>query len=73
MKVNLGPRYMNVDIPDDWTVKSIDECCSILDSKRVPLNYLDRDLVSGEIPYYGANGVQGYINKHIFDEESIFS
>ena len=71
MKVNLGPRYMNVNIPDDWTVKSIDECCSILDSKRVPLNFLDRDLAPGEIPYYGATGRVGWIDDYLFEEELV--
>jgi type I restriction enzyme, S subunit len=69
--VNLGFRYMNIEIPNEWNLKSMDECCNILDSKRVPLNFKERDVIMGDIPYYGANGVQGFINKHIFDDELI--
>ena len=31
----------------------------------------DRDRRSGDIPYYGANGLQGYIDDFIFDEPLI--
>jgi len=27
--------------------------------------------MKGDIPYYGANGIQGYINKYIFDEDIV--
>ena len=49
----------------------IETCCEILDSKRKPLNSEERKKIIGDIPYYGANGIQGYINKHIFDEDLI--
>ncbi|MGB0430627.1 MAG: restriction endonuclease subunit S [Bacteroidia bacterium] len=49
----------------------IEDCCDILDSKRVPINGETRDGMKGNIPYYGANGIQGYINKYIFDEPLI--
>ena len=59
------------EIPEEWTKQKLAECCNILDSKRIPLNSEERYAIKGEIPYYGANGVQGYINKHLFDEELI--
>lgn len=50
---------------------TIGECCEILDSFRIPLNEEERNKIPGNIPYYGANGVQGYIDKYIFDEDLI--
>jgi len=50
---------------------TINECCDILDNYRVPINDEVRQTIPGNIPYYGANGIQGYINKYIFDEELI--
>jgi type I restriction enzyme, S subunit len=61
----------NIELPENWEQISIDQCCKILDSKRIPLNESQRKLMIGDIPYYGANGVQGYINKHIFDQDLI--
>lgn len=50
---------------------TIGDCCEILDSFRIPLNEEERNKIPGNIPYYGANGVQGYIDKYIFDEDLI--
>ncbi|MGK9476722.1 restriction endonuclease subunit S [Melioribacter sp. OK-6-Me] len=50
---------------------TIGECCEILDSSRIPLNEEERNKIPGNIPYYGANGVQDYIDKYIFDEDLI--
>lgn len=50
---------------------SINDCCDILDNQRIPLNEEQRAGIKGNIPYYGANGVQGYIDKYIFDEPLI--
>ncbi|HZW18212.1 MAG TPA: restriction endonuclease subunit S [Luteimonas sp.] len=36
-----------------------------LDSKRRPVTRSDRE--TGEYPYYGANGVQDYVDEYIFD------
>lgn len=54
-----------------WDTYTINECCDILDSQRVPLNAEQRAKIPGSIPYYGANGVQGYINHYLFDEDLI--
>ena len=56
---------------EGWTSVTVTQCCDILDSKRVPVNAEDRDRRVGEIPYYGANGLQGYIDDFIFDEPLI--
>ena len=31
----------------------------------------EENRIKGEYPYYGANGIQGYINDYIFDEELV--
>lgn len=56
---------------DNRYIKNISECCDILDSFRVPINDEVRQTMQGNIPYYGANGIQGYIDKYIFDEDLI--
>lgn len=47
----------------------LEECCDILDSKRVPITASDRK--AGIYPYYGANGVQDYVDDYIFDDELV--
>lgn len=54
-----------------WTNKSIDDSCEILDSLRVPVNEEERQARLGEFPYFGANGIQGYIDNYLFDEHLI--
>lgn len=38
------------------------------DSQRIPVRESDRAGRGGEVPYYGANGLAGYIDRPIFDE-----
>lgn len=45
------------------------DICEILDNKRVPITASDRK--SGIYPYYGANGVQDYVDDYIFDNELV--
>ncbi len=49
--------------------KTIEEWCDILDSQRIPITAKDR--IKGIYPYYGANGVQDYIDNYIFDDELV--
>lgn len=49
-----------------WTVQ---ECCEILDSMRIPITSSDRK--SGIYPYYGANGIQDHVEGYIFDDELV--
>jgi type I restriction enzyme S subunit len=56
---------------EGWSAVTVEQCCEILDCKRVPINTEDREKRIGEIPYYGANGLQGYIDGFIFDEPLI--
>jgi len=60
-----------IEIPEEWKMIAIEDCCDILDSKRIPLNSDERKQIKGNIPYYGANGIVDYVNKHIFDDNLI--
>lgn len=48
---------------------TIEECCDILDSRRIPITASERR--SGPYPYYGANGIQDYVAEYIFDDELV--
>lgn len=48
---------------------TVEECCEILDSKRKPVTASKR--IKGIYPYYGANGIQDYVNNFIFDDELV--
>ena len=56
---------------NDWRTWTIEECCDILDSRRIPVNSEEREKRIGDVPYYGANGLQGYIDDFIFNEPLI--
>ena len=47
----------------------LEECCEILDSRRVPITASERK--DGPYPYYGANGIQDYVADYIFDDELV--
>ena len=47
----------------------LEDCCEILDSMRIPITASDRK--AGPYPYYGANGIQDYVDDYIFDEELV--
>src|SRR4030042_3993919 len=49
-----------------FKLENIVDC---LDNKRVPLNEVDRKQKIGDIPYYGANGLVGFVNDYLFDEQ----
>ena len=50
-------------------MKCIEECCEILDSMRIPITATERK--TGKYPYYGANGIQDYVEDYIFDDELV--
>lgn len=59
------------EIPQEWVVRTIGECCDIQDNKRIPLSQKERETMKGDIPYYGATKVVDYINKWLFDEDIV--
>ena len=62
---------LNTSYPADWEAKPVDQVVEFLDGKRIPLKQEDRDLMEGNIPYYGASGIIDYVNDYIFDDELI--
>lgn len=50
---------------EGWEIKKLGEVCEVLDHLRVPITKKDRN--AGIYPYYGASGVQDYIDSYIFD------
>ena len=52
----------------EWIERTIADAAEILDSMRIPVSEEVRAENPGDTPYYGANGLQGYISGHIFDE-----
>ena len=47
----------------------VEVCCEILDSQRIPITASARS--KGQYPYYGANGIQDYVDDYIFDDELV--
>lgn len=62
---------MNFARNEEWKklkYTRVEECCEILDSMRIPAA---SDRKEGKYPYYGANGIQDYVNDYIFDDELV--
>lgn len=53
----------------DIVYEYLENVCEILDSYRIPITAKDRK--NGQYPYYGANGLQDYVNDYIFDDELV--
>lgn len=49
----------------EWQTYKLEDICNINDRLRKPISAKDR--VAGEYPYYGANGVQDYVEGYIFN------
>lgn len=52
--------------PMGWPVQRLDQVTECLDRLRRPVTEADRK--PGNVPYYGANGQQGWIDRALFDE-----
>lgn len=53
----------------EWKMVRLEDVCDILDYKRKPVKEEER--IHGQYPYYGANGIQGYINDYLFDDDLV--
>lgn len=58
-------------IPQHWASYSLGDLVDILDYARVPVSAKEREARLGSIPYYGAAGRVGWIDKSLFDEDLI--
>ena len=52
-----------------WEMAQIGDVCEILDNMRVPVTASERK--KGIYPYYGANGIQDYVDDYIFDDDLV--
>ena len=63
-----GTRLMTSDT-EVWLQSELRDLVEVLDKERIPVNSSERSKRVGDIPYYGATGQVGTIDKAIFDEE----
>ena len=59
------------EVPAHWEVKRLRHLVECLDGKRVPLNSAERADRPGDVPYWGANAIMGYVDQPLFDEELV--
>lgn len=52
-----------------WEMVRLGDVCEVLDNLRVPITASERK--AGIYPYYGANGIQDYVDNYIFDDELV--
>ncbi|HPP87835.1 MAG TPA: restriction endonuclease subunit S [bacterium] len=64
-KMNKIEKLIAELCPDGVEFKELGEVVNILDSQRRPVSKLKR--TGGIYPYYGANGIQDYVDDYIFD------
>jgi type I restriction enzyme S subunit len=55
--------------PKHWEIFPLNVLVDVLDNLRVPVNSSERSKRPGLVPYYGATGQVGTIDKAIFNEE----
>lgn len=51
-----------------WETRKLGDVCDCLDNQRRPLNESEREKIKGDIPYWGANAIMGFVNDYTFDE-----
>jgi type I restriction enzyme S subunit len=56
---------------DGWTETGLGDIAEVLDRLRKPISGAEREKRIGDVPYYGATGLAGWIDKPIFDEELV--
>lgn len=59
------------NLPAHWEVRRLKYLIECLDGQRVPLNSVERAERPGNIPYWGANCIMGYVDKSLFDEDLV--
>lgn len=59
------------EIPEGWNTTTIGDITICHDSERIPLSGKDRESMIGDIPYYGATDIMGYVNRPIFDGDYV--
>jgi type I restriction enzyme, S subunit len=59
------------DLPYGWTIAPLGELVDVLDNQRIPVSAAERATRPGSVPYYGATGQVGYIDRAIFNESLV--
>ena len=68
-KGQIKPVLRFAGFEDEWKEVKLGEIAARYDNLRVPVSANER--VSGDIPYYGANGIQDYVDGYTHDGEFI--
>nr|MBO0491451.1 restriction endonuclease subunit S [Enterococcus sp. DIV1094] len=68
-KAQRVPNVRFADFNEVWEEHKLGEIAERQDNLRVPITASER--ISGHIPYYGANGIQDYVEGHTHDGEFI--
>lgn len=55
------------EIPEGWEATTFGAVSICLDKHRIPLSKAQREKKKGQIPYYGATSIMGYVDEPIFD------
>ena len=66
--MSLGEHVPKLRFPGfegEWEERTLEKCCRCFDNKRKPISAELRE--KGEVPYYGANGIQDYVKDFIFN------
>lgn len=63
------PRVRFAGFNGNWREKELSELAERFDNLRIPITSSER--IAGSTPYYGANGIQGYIEGYTHDGEFI--
>lgn len=71
MQQLLSGKKRFAGFKDEWKEVKLGEIVEFLDGKRKPLKSEDRNLIQGDIPYYGASGIIDYVDDFIFNHEII--
>ena len=59
------PKLRFPGFEGEWEERTLEKCCRCFDNKRKPISAELRE--KGEVPYYGANGIQDYVKDFIFN------
>ncbi|WQY15736.1 restriction endonuclease subunit S [Helicobacter pylori] len=62
-------RLLQTLAPKGVEFRKLGDVCEILDNRRIPIAKNKRN--PGIYPYYGANGIQDYIDSYIFDGDFV--
>lgn len=64
-----APRIRFANFEGEWEEHKLGEVANRFDNLRIPITASDR--ISGDTPYYGANGIQDYVDGFTHDGEFI--